>query len=352
MSTLLGALAVVLMFLLLIAPHEGGHFVLAKLFRVRIIEFSIGFGTRLWSTTRSGTLYALRLVPLGGYVRMGGMEPGDYSEPNGFHRKPAYQRLLILLAGPVANFIVASLIVGAYWMTQLNDDPGKVRAVDEGTPAAAAGVRAGDSIRSVDGTPLRAADDIRRVENQSPGQPLVLGVRHPDGSEVTVTVLPRYQQKEQAYLIGIKGMPVVTPLFALQQGAEFPVLATIGIGLGVYELASGQIPGGFFGPEGVTGPVGITTMTASAVQQGLPSYFEIVAALSVALGLANLLPLPALDGGRTMVVLLEKLRGRPFDRDREMQVQRAGLVALLLLVVLITYFDIERLVTGQFPVLK
>jgi len=351
-SILLGAIGVVAMFLLLIAPHEGGHFLLAKLFRVRVIEFSIGFGTKLVSWTRSGTLYALRLVPLGGYVRMGGMEPGDYSEPNGFHSKAAYQRLLILLAGPVTNFLMAALIMTAYWMLQLNDDPGKVHAVYAGTPAAEAGMQAGDSIKSVNGSPLRAADDIRRVENQSPGQPLVLVVRHPDGSVATVTIQPRYEPSRQIYLIGIEGTPVVTPLLAIQQGALFPILATAGIGIGVYQLAAGQIPGGFFGPEGVTGPVGISTITASAVQAGLPNYFVIVAALSVALGLANLLPLPALDGGRIVVVLLEKLRGKPFDREREMQVQRAGLVALLLLVVVITYFDIQRLISGQFPGLK
>src|SRR5579859_2823303 len=95
------------MFLLLIAPHEAGHFAVAKLFKVRVLEFSIGAGTRLWSTTRNGTLYAIRLLPILGYVRMGGMDGGDFDEPNGFHSKHPAKRIAILAAGPAVNFLVA-----------------------------------------------------------------------------------------------------------------------------------------------------------------------------------------------------------------------------------------------------
>src|SRR2546429_10010572 len=108
-------IAIVPLFLLLVVPHEGGHFAMAKLFRVHVREYSVGMGARLWSTVRSGTLYALRAFPLGGYVRLAGMEPDDYGDPNGFHTKPAYQRMLILLGGPAAHFVVATaLMTGAY----------------------------------------------------------------------------------------------------------------------------------------------------------------------------------------------------------------------------------------------
>src|SRR4029077_10486996 len=117
------------MFLLLIAPHEGGHFLFAKLFKVRVIEFSVGAGTRLWSFTRGGTLYALRAFPILGYVRMGGMEAGDFEEPGGFHSKPPLQRIAILAAGPIANFLVAMLLITGFGFTQLNSDLGKVLQV-------------------------------------------------------------------------------------------------------------------------------------------------------------------------------------------------------------------------------
>jgi regulator of sigma E protease len=121
---------------------------------------------------------------------------------------------------------------------------------------------------------------------------------------------------------------------------------------GIYALASGQIPGGFFGPEGATGAIGIAAITYNAAAAGLLYWLQVLAALSVALGLANLLPLPALDGGRIVVVLLEAIRRRPFDREKEMAIQRWGLAAILALAALIAYFDIQRIVTHQFPALR
>src|SRR6266853_529694 len=140
-SGLVTIIAIAGAFLILIAPHEGGHFLLAKLCRVRVIEFSIGAGTKLVSFTRGGTLYALRLLPILGYVRMGGMEADDFVEPNGFHSRPPWQRIAILVAGPVANFLVAILLVTGIGLTQLNTDPGKVLGVVTSSPAAAAGLQ-------------------------------------------------------------------------------------------------------------------------------------------------------------------------------------------------------------------
>ena len=141
------------MFLILIAPHEAGHFLVAKLFKVRVLEFSVGAGTKLWSTTRNGTLYAIRLLPIIGYVRMGGMEAGDFEEPNGFHTKAPLKRIAILAAGPAANFLVAMILITGFTLTQLNSVPGLVTEVIPSwqvngqtaqTPAAAAGLQAGE----------------------------------------------------------------------------------------------------------------------------------------------------------------------------------------------------------------
>src|SRR6202140_4372330 len=147
LTVLLDVVGVAGMFLLLIAPHEAGHFLFAKLFKVRVIEFSIGAGTKLWSVTRNGTVYALRLVPILGYVRMGGMEAGDFEDPNGLHSKPALQRIAILAGGPAATFRVAMLLITGFGLTQVNTDPGKVFNVAAGSPAAIAGMQQGDSLR-------------------------------------------------------------------------------------------------------------------------------------------------------------------------------------------------------------
>src|SRR3979409_1404327 len=149
LTTLLYVAGVGGMFLLLIGPHEAGHFLFAKLFKVRVIEFSIGAGTKLWSVTRGGTLYALRLGPIRGYVRMGGMEAGDFGDPNGFHSKPALQRIVILAGGPAANFLVAMLLISGVGLTQVNTDPGKVFNVPAGSPSALAGSTEGEALTAV-----------------------------------------------------------------------------------------------------------------------------------------------------------------------------------------------------------
>jgi regulator of sigma E protease len=335
-------------FLILIAPHEAGHFALAKLFKVRVIEFSIGAGTRLFSFTRGGTLYALRLLPILGYVRMGGMEADDLDEPNGFHAKNPLQRLGILAAGPVANFLVAMLLATGYGLTQLNDDPGKVIRVIPGTPAGLTGMQVGDHIRFVNGKPETNPGYIQETEKANPGQPIELSGFHANGKPFTYILMPACDAKANCY-IGISVAGVVTVQSAVTTGVKFPFVAIRDIAQGLGELVTGKVPGGLLGPEGLTGPIGIATITAQSVNQGPGDYVLLVALLSVALGFTNLLPVPALDGGRIMVVIIEALRRRPFDRRSELNFQRWGLVALLALAALISFLDIQRIATGQFP---
>ncbi|HKV87919.1 MAG TPA: M50 family metallopeptidase [Candidatus Dormibacteraeota bacterium] len=340
------AIGIAGMFLLLIGPHEGGHFLFAKLFRVRVIEFSIGAGTRLWSTVRHGTLYAIRLIPIIGYVRMGGMEAGDFEAPNGFHTKAAWQRIVILAAGPAANFLVAMIMYTAVDLTQLNNDPGKVIGVLPGSVAARTGFVPGDRLLTVDGRAVTQGY-IQQVENSNPGVPLIIRGVHANGRPFSYVVAPVCQQGQCR--IGLGVARIVTPWTAVSEGAAFPYTAITGIVQGLGQLISGAVPGGFLGPNGLTGPVGIADVTVGAVNQGPATYFAVVAFLSVALGFTNLVPFLALDGGRIVVVVLEALRRRPFDRTAELNVQRWGIAALFGAAAVITFLDIQRIATGTFP---
>jgi regulator of sigma E protease len=344
-SDLLVVVGIVVMFLVLIAPHEGGHFLVAKLCGVRVIEFSVGAGTRLWSTTRNGTLYAIRALPILGYVRMGGMEADDLTEPNGFHSKPPLQRIAILLAGPLANFVVAILIVTSFNLTQVNTEPAKISEIVSGSPAAAAGLKAGDSIRSVDGKPINSNTDIQKAVKA--GDSVIIGGVHADGKAFSVQLTP--DCKTGTCRIGVFTLAPMTVQTALKDGVSFPVTAFKVIWQGLSSLVTGQVKGGLLGPQGLTGPIGIAAITYDAVNQGPADYLLLVALLSVALGVTNLLPLLALDGGRIVVVIIEWLRRRPFDRNSELNFQRVGLVALLALAAVISFLDIQRLATGQFP---
>ena len=347
MNGLLVVIGVAGMFLLLIAPHEAGHFALAKLFRVRVIEFSIGAGTKLWSATRGGTVYAIRALPILGYVRMGGMEAGDFDEPQGFHRKAAWQRIVILAAGPAANFLVAMICITGLNLANLNNDPGKVTAVVSGSSAQRTGIVVGDHIQTVNGHPM-SEGYIRQVEDANPGLPLSLTGVHPDGRAFSYVVAPGCSKDNKCFL-GLSTAKVITPASAVVDGAKWPFKTVGDIVGGLGQLVTGQVAGGLFGPNGVTGPIGIADVTGQAVSHGLDTYILFVALLSVALGFTNVLPFLALDGGRIVVVLIEVLRRRPFDRTAELNFQRVGLAALLGLAVVISALDVERIATGQFP---
>jgi regulator of sigma E protease len=352
LTFLLVVVGVAGMFLLLIAPHEGGHFLFAKLFKVRVIEFSIGAGPRLWSITRNGTLYAIRAFPILGYVRMGGMEADDLEDPNGFHSKSAWQRIVILAGGPAANFLFAMVLVTGFLLTQVNTDPGRVFTVVAGTPAAAAGMQVGDSIRAVNGKPFNQPGLIQREEQAAPGAALTLTGVHSNGQQFTYVVTPKCDTAGTCKV----GLALPVKLLSTQQaitdGATFPVVTIRGIVQGISSLITGKVPGGVLGPNGFTGPIGIADIAAQSVSQGPPTYISLVALLSVALGFTNLLPLLALDGGRIVVVMIEVLRRRPFDRTSELNFQRWGLVALLALAAVISFLDIQRIATGQFPGLR
>jgi regulator of sigma E protease len=350
LTYLLYAVGIAGMFLLLIGPHEAGHFLFAKLFKVGVIEFSIGAGPRLWSVTRDGTLYAIRLIPVLGYVRMSGMDAGDLEDPNGFQSKPAWQRIVILLGGPVANFLVAMLLITGALLTQVNTDAGKVGSVLPGTPAAAAGFQAGDSIRTVNGKPYVNPGLIQQEEAAAPGSPLILAGVHSNGQPFTVTVTPICDPKCH---IGVSLPPkLLSTQMAVSEGLAFPFTTIAGISKAMWSLITGEVPGGLLGPGGLTGPIGIADVAVQAIDRGPLFYVFLVALLSVAVGFTNLLPVLALDGGRILVVVIEWIRRRPFDRNAEMNFQRWGLVALIALAAVISVLDVQRIATGQFPGLK
>src|SRR5258708_10630249 len=261
------------MFLLLIAPHEGGHFLFAKLFKVRVFEFSVGAGTKPWSTCRGGTLYALRAFPILGYVRMGGMELGDFEAANGFHSKPAWQRIVILAGGPAANFLVAMILITAFGLTQLNTDPGKVFSVGPGSPAAVAGLQVGDSIHAVNGQPFTTPGLVGKQESNAPGAPLILSGVHSHGQPFTYSVTPQCDAQGKNCLIGI-GIPrqLATVQSAVVHSVQFPFSAIGGIVHGLWSLITGQVPRGRPGPQGLTGPLRVAHTATEAVQAVPPPH--------------------------------------------------------------------------------
>ncbi|TMC80452.1 MAG: hypothetical protein E6J06_14700 [Chloroflexi bacterium] len=177
---------------------------------------------------------------------------------------------------------------------------------------------------------------------------MVTGV-HPSGQRFATVVTPKCDPTGKVCQMGLRVLPVITTQVALTEGVKFPFVAIANIVQGLSQLVTGQVPGGLFGPNGVTGPIGIADVAAQSVSLGPGTYIFFVALLSVALGFTNLLPILALDGGRMAIVLIEVLRRRPFDRAAELTFQRIGVAALIALAIFISALDVQRIATGQFP---
>jgi len=203
----------------------------------------------------------------------------------------------------------------------------------------------------VNGQPFSTPGLIGQDEQAAPGAPLTLSGVHANGQAFSYVVTPKCDTTGCHVGIGIPRQLNTVPS-AVINGVEFPFVAIGGIVQGLGSLISGQVPGGLLGPQGLTGPIGIANTAREAVNAGPPTYVLLAALLSVALGFTNLLPLLALDGGRIVVVVVEALRRRPFDRAAELNLQRIGLVALMGIAVVITFLDIQRIATGQFPGLR
>jgi len=335
-------LAAVLVFGLLIAIHEAGHFLVARWAGMRVESFSIGFGPAIARFRRGETEWRIGLLPFGGYVKIAGMNPvaeegEDRSDPRLYGNKPAWKRLLVILAGPAMNYVLAwgllvvLLVAGA---AQLRLDTNEVGEVMPGMPAAEAGLRSGDRILAVDGAPTPDFRAVAEAVSAHEAEPLTLTVeREGRRFEVAVTTNERGQ-------IGIRPPETVVSFGlgeALQRATTTTVVGSLAIVQGLVDLIRGEAQGGLMGP------VGIASEVARQAERGLRWLAGITVNLSIALGFFNLLPIPALDGGRAAFLLVEMVRRRPVDARAEAWVHMIGFLLLLGLILVVTVGDVGRI---------
>jgi len=338
---------VILIFSLLVIVHESGHFITAKLAGIKVEQFSVGFGPQLLGWQRGETLYAIRAIPLGGFVKLAGMDGSMDAGPRSFNAHPLWQRFLVIVAGSAFNLALPVLIFfGVYTTVGAAEvqTPIQVSAVDAGTPAYNAGLETGDAIRSVNGHPINKFEDLRTALDTAKSTPVTVVVdRH--GQLLTLTVTPKLDPTTGTYILGFH--PAIrswkpAPLDAAGRAVRDTGDSIVGIAVGIYQLTTDKSLGGLLGPRGLEGPVGIVKTTAKAAQAGPLSLVGVIALLSLSLGLANILPIPALDGGRAAFLVLELIRGRPVDPAREQVVHYVGLALLFGLIGLVTYNDLLR----------
>lgn len=338
-------LAIVPILAFLLIAHEWGHFITARRTGIVVEEFAVGFPPRILSTVRDGVRYSLNLVPLGAYVKMLGEE--DPSHPGSFAGKPKRVRALVLAAGSGMNFLVAILAFSLAYATGWPDPRHMeiaVLSVAPGSPAEAAGLGNGDVVHEVAGVEIRAYEELQSQTQQHLGRSMEVTVRR--GGELTaVTLVPRATAPEGQGPIGIsiRGRPLPRgPAESLVLGAR-RAFDVVGITFVAPVMAlRGDLPGELVRPIGLPGMAQVAAQAATVVFETgrwFPVLF-ITGVFSAGLAVANMLPLPALDGGRLLFVVIEAVRGRRIAPEREGLIHLVGMVVLLSLMVFISFYDL------------
>ncbi|PTL77518.1 RIP metalloprotease [Vitiosangium sp. GDMCC 1.1324] len=327
---------------LLVALHELGHLVAARLLGVRVTRYTLGFGPAVFTWRLGGTDYVLGAVPLGGSARIHGMnphEPGlDPADPTSFSAQRPWKRMLVLMAGPLANGLFAlGILVALYTSGTHVVVPLTVGTITPGSEAARAQLLPGDRIVSVDGTPLASWAEFVELVAQRPGRELKLGVER-EGEPREVTVRPRPDERgagrigvSQQYVYRTHG-PGQALLQALAHSGNLVIEGTKMLG----RMLQGK--------QGVVlnNPVGVVKQSSGAAGSGLGAFLRVLVSLSVALAFFHLLPLPSLDGGRMLFVLFESVSGRKVPTRVETLVHAVGFLALLAVVLTVALADLRQ----------
>lgn len=345
----------ILIFSLIIVIHELGHFLLAKKNGIAVVEFSVGMGPRLFSFLRKGTRYSLKLFPVGGSCMMLG-EDDEADDPNAFGKKGVWARISVIAAGPIFNFILA-FVLSIIVVGKVGYDPAVIVQLVEGGPAQEAGLQVGDVIEEINGSGVDNAREVMFYQFFHPTSEKSVQLKvNRSGEEISMTVTPE-QTETGEYLMGFGYNHGRTKTIATT-GEKMNALGVIkysAIEVKCWIKSAIQSVGGLITGKVSTnelgGPVAIVDMIGDGINstksEGVSAvviqilYMSIL--LSANLGIMNLLPLPALDGGRLVFLIIEAVRGKPVDPKKEGFVHMVGLILLMLLMVFVMFNDVRRL---------
>lgn len=339
--------AAVFVFGLLVLAHELGHFITAKMTGMRVDEFAVGFGPKIFGRKYGETVYSLRAIPLGGFNDIAGMNPEDNTAgERGYCKKSIPARMLVISAGSLMNFflpIVLFFLIFFFSGVQTPSSAPVIGSVIEGKAAAEAGLMAGDRILSIDGGEIATWENVvESVRNH--GQDEMTVVYERGGEKFSVVVTPYYDDRAKRSLMGITGTIETThPGFFESIGLAVERTATTLYAMGV-ELV--RIFGSPTEAE-LAGPIGVAQMAGQFAERGFVPLLSFAAFLSLNLGIINLFPIPALDGGHLLTLAVEAVRGKPMSPKTMSYTQSVGIVLLVLLMIFATKNDIVRIFTGS-----
>lgn len=338
---MLTLVAFVVVFGTIVFFHELGHFTVAKLAGIQVYEFAIGFGPTIGSFTKGETKYSFRAFPLGGFVKMAGMDEGsdavndvDEANPRSFHNKHLGWRLGTIAAGPLMNFVLAIVLFVIYFM--LIAVPPTITLIELDSAGQVAGFLPGDSFVSINGEPVSETEEIISRIKSSPNQEMTVVVRR-ERQLVTVQVVPEDRDGIGVIGIGIDSKPQYPFLVSLQAGVTQTWTITTQLVKELSRMLTGKQK------AEISGPIGIVQIVGQTARQGLPQLLILAIILNINLGLLNLLPVPVLDGGWLVILIVEAIRGKPLAPEARGIAQFIGLALLVLLMVFATFKDISNL---------
>lgn len=353
---------------ILVLIHELGHFFVAKKLGIKVEEFGFGLPPKVFGIKRGETVYSINLLPIGGFVKLYGEdEAGGGSvkvrseklevrdKERAFYARPVWQRAAVVVAGVFMNFVLAVVLISYLFTVQGVSTPGDkviVSGVLKNSPAEKAGLKEGDQIISIEGQKVVQPGQVIDATKKYLGKKVSLRVI-PRGQtqpkEISITPRKDYPSNEGPMGVSISQNAVVTkyswykaPFLGTFEALKMSWLIVQGLGMVLWQLVtSGAVP------KGVAGPVGIAQLTGQFVQIGTNAVLSLVALLSLNLAVLNILPIPALDGGRFAFILVEALTGKKANPKWEGYAHAVGMALLLGLIALITFHDVIRVVTGQ-----
>ena len=343
---MLTILACIFVFGILVTVHEFGHFITAKLTGMKVEEFSIGFGPNIYQQQEGETLYSLRMLPLGGYNKIAGMDPDDPDDPErGFNAKPVSSRMLVILAGSLMNILLPVLIFFGLFLAFGMDVPENkpvLGQIIEGYPAEQSGLKEGDRILSINGKPVHEWLDIRKNIADSGMQPIPFEIQR-DTEKLTITVTPGVNPETGKPFIGVVSSLKnvrLTPVQAVVASVTATKNIIKNMYASLYHMVTGKTKAEF------SGPVGVAKMAGEVAHKGFDRLMQFTAMLSLNLAIINLLPLPALDGGHFLILLIEAVTGHKLGKTAMQNIQKVGVAMILAL----TIFATPVAIGGDAPV--
>lgn len=335
---MLTAVSAVVIFFILVGIHEFGHFAAAKLCGVKVLEFSLGMGPAILKKQGKETLYSLRILPIGGFCKLEGEEESS-DDPNSFSQKSPLQRFIVLVAGATMNIILGFLcFVIMFSMIQRVSTP-VISSFPETSPVYEAGLREGDRITKVNGSKIHIPEELALVLFQYKSGAIDVEYER-DGVKNTVSVTPIKQ--DGRYLIGfIYDTENLTFFSRLKRAFYYSVFMVKMVFSSLKMLITGYVPA-----SQMSGPVGIVKEIGTAAHEGIRSLLYLTGLITINLGVMNLLPLPALDGGHILFVIAEVIRGKKIPPEKEGIIHGIGFILLLALMLFATWNDIIRLISG------